>query len=102
VKAVEITEAVHGVVTPRWSEMLTTPSDPLIVMALFETDADPSETLVPGALITSAPGVSVIVTFDASTGTARAANVRPDPNAASTRTNLRSIIRAFSLKEQRR
>ena len=43
--AVEITDAVHVVTPPRWSETVTAPSEPVIVLELFETACDPSETL---------------------------------------------------------
>ena len=43
--AVEITDAVQVVTPPRWSETVTTPSEPVIVNELFETGCDPSDTL---------------------------------------------------------
>jgi hypothetical protein len=59
VNAVTITEATQLVAPPRWSVTVTTPSGPLIVLALDETACDPRETLPVGALIESAPAVSV-------------------------------------------
>jgi hypothetical protein len=58
VKAVEITDAVQDVAPPRWSETVTTPSEPVIVLELLAATCDPSDTLPVGALIDSAPAVS--------------------------------------------
>jgi hypothetical protein len=59
VKAVTITDATQLVAPPRWSDTVTTPRGPLIVLALLETACDPMDTLPVGALIDSAPAVSV-------------------------------------------
>jgi hypothetical protein len=61
VKAVEITDATQVVGPPRWSETVTTPSEPLIVLEVFETVCVPSETLAVGALIDSPPAVRLNV-----------------------------------------
>jgi hypothetical protein len=58
VNALEITEAVQVVEPPRWSETVTVPSWPLIVLELtVEAACVPSETLAVGALIDSVPAV---------------------------------------------
>jgi hypothetical protein len=60
VNALEITDAVQLVVPPRWSETVTTPSGPLIVLEVVDATCDPSETVSPvGALIESPPAVRV-------------------------------------------
>jgi hypothetical protein len=59
VNAVTITDATQLVAPPRWSVTVTTPRDPLIVLELLETACDPIDTLPVGALIDSAPAVSV-------------------------------------------
>ena len=46
---------------PRWSETVTRPSWPEIVLEVVEAVCEPSETLLVGALIDSAPAVSVKV-----------------------------------------
>ena len=56
-----MTDAVQLVAPPRWSDTVTTPSEPVIVLELFETGCDPSETLPVGALIDRPPAVSVKV-----------------------------------------
>jgi hypothetical protein len=61
VNAVEMTDAVQVVTPPRWSETVTTPSGPAIVVGLFETGCDPRETLPVGALIERLPAVSAKV-----------------------------------------
>jgi hypothetical protein len=58
VNAVEITEATQVVAPPRWSETVTTPSEPVIVLELLEASWVPSDTLPVGALIDSPPAVS--------------------------------------------
>jgi hypothetical protein len=58
VNAVEITDAVQVVVPPRWSETVTTPSGPDIVLAEVEETCDPSETLAVGELIESVPAIN--------------------------------------------
>jgi hypothetical protein len=73
--------------------MLTTPSDPLIVMLPLETEDDPRETLVLGALIARAPAVSVMVAFEASADTANpAANAVSVASMPPITKNLRMII----------
>jgi hypothetical protein len=59
VKAVEMTDAVHVVGPPRWSETATTPSDPDIVLEVVDATCVPSETPAVGALMESVPDVSV-------------------------------------------
>jgi hypothetical protein len=59
VKAVAITDAVQVVVPPRWSDTVTTPSKPLIVLERVDATCDPSDTLPVGALIESVPAVRV-------------------------------------------
>jgi hypothetical protein len=61
VNALEIADAVHVVVPPRWSVTVTTPSEPLIVLDVVEANCDPSDTPAVGALIDRAPAVSVNV-----------------------------------------
>jgi hypothetical protein len=61
VNAVEITEATQVVAPPRWSETVTTPSEPEIVLEVFETVCVPSDTLAVGALIDSPPAVRLNV-----------------------------------------
>jgi hypothetical protein len=61
VNAVEITDTVQLVAPPRWSETVTLPSRPEIVLELVEATCDPSDTLPVGALIDNAPAVSVKV-----------------------------------------
>ena len=74
----EITEAVQVVTPPRSSVTVTVPSWPLMVLELTEAPCDPSDTLAVGALMDSAPGVSVkVVGLEASAaGAARAAAAR--------------------------
>ena len=59
--AVEITEATQVVAPPRWSETVTTPSEPEIVLELFDTVCVPSDTLAVGAEIDSPPAVRLNV-----------------------------------------
>jgi len=54
-----MTDAVHAVVPPRWSETVTGPREPDIVLDEVEATCDPSETPVVGALIESVPDVNV-------------------------------------------
>jgi hypothetical protein len=93
VNALAITEAVHVVTPPRWSETVTTPSEPLIVLEVFETDCDPSDTVPVGALIDRPPAVNVNVVGVA----ARADIARRAATAASaaTRTMKVRINRPF-------
>jgi hypothetical protein len=58
VKAVEITDAVQVVVPPRWSETVTTPSGPDMVLEVTEETCDPSETLAVGVLMESVPAIN--------------------------------------------
>jgi hypothetical protein len=58
VNAVEITDAVQVVVPPRWSETVTTPSGPDIVLEEIEETCDPRDTLAVGALIASVPATN--------------------------------------------
>ena len=53
-----MTDAVQVVGPPRWSETVTTPSGPLIVLELVDATCDPSDTLAVGALIDNPPAVS--------------------------------------------
>jgi hypothetical protein len=62
VNAVEMTDAVQVVVPPRWSETVTTPSGPAIVLDVTEEVCDPRETLAVGALMDNVPATSVNVT----------------------------------------
>src|ERR1700688_3231423 len=73
VNAVTITDATQLVAPPRWSVTVTTPSRPLIVLALAETTCVPIETLPAGALIESAPAVSVKVAVVSAPAAGRAA-----------------------------
>jgi hypothetical protein len=59
VNAVEITDAVQLVGPPRWSETVTKPSEPDMVLEVVDATCEPSETPVVGALIESAPAVRV-------------------------------------------
>ena len=61
VNAVEITDAVQVVAPPRWSETVTTPSGPLIVLDVIKETCDPSDTLSVGVLIDNVPASSVKV-----------------------------------------
>ena len=58
VNAVEITDTVQVVAPPRWSETLTTPSGPAIVLAVIDETCEPSETLAVGVLMDSVPATS--------------------------------------------
>jgi hypothetical protein len=49
------------VVPPRWSETVTTPSDPLIVLETVDATCDPRVIGAVGALIESVPAVRVKV-----------------------------------------
>lgn len=49
VNAVEITDTVQLVAPPRWSETVTLPSGPEIVLELVDATCDPSDTLPVGA-----------------------------------------------------
>jgi hypothetical protein len=74
VNAPEITDAVQVVGPPRWSETVTTPREPVIVLALVEATCDPNDTAPVGALIESAPAVRVnVAVVPALTGIAVAA-----------------------------
>jgi hypothetical protein len=57
VNAVAIADVVHVVTPPRWSVTVTTPSEPEIELDVVLATCDPSETLVVGVLIESAPAV---------------------------------------------
>jgi hypothetical protein len=57
-----MTDAVHVVVPPRWSVTVTMPIWPLIMLEVVEATCDPRETAAVGALIDSAPAVSVKLT----------------------------------------
>ena len=57
----EIADAVHVVVPPRWSVTVTVPIWPEIVLALVDDTCEPSDTLSVGVLIERAPAVSVNV-----------------------------------------
>jgi hypothetical protein len=61
VNAVEITDAVQVVAPPRWSVTVTTPSEPVIVLGVVAATCDPRDTFAVGALMDSAPAVSVNV-----------------------------------------
>jgi hypothetical protein len=73
VNAVEITEATQVVAPPRWSETVTTPSAPEIVLELFDTACVPSDTLDVGALIDRPPAVRLNVAGVAATAGAATA-----------------------------
>jgi len=81
VKAVEITDATQVVVPPRRSETVTRPSGPETVPAVFDVPSVPSDTLAVGALIVSAPPVTVKVVGVAApaVGTPAAANTPTAP-----------------------
>lgn len=98
--AVEIADAVHVVVPPRWSVTVTTPSEPLITLDVVEANCDPRETPAVGALIDSAPTLSVNVAgVAAPTGTAvrMVAAAKRTPELA-TKTELRIIVPPFRCK----
>ena len=57
--AVEITDAVQVVVPPRWSDTVTAPSEPDIVLEVVDATCEPSEMPAVGALIESVPDVRV-------------------------------------------
>jgi hypothetical protein len=59
VNAVEITEVVHVVGPPRWSEMTTAPSEPDIVLEVVDATCVPREIPAVGAVIESVPEVRV-------------------------------------------
>jgi hypothetical protein len=105
VNAVEITDAVHVVTPPRWSDTVTRPSGPVIVLAVVDAICDPSETLAVGALIESPPAVSVNeVGVSAPAGTASAeaaAQVTPTANKADFLKclNTRSLHRGLDDRE---
>jgi len=61
VNAVAITDTVQVVAPPRWSETLTTPSGPAIVLEVIEETCDPSETLAVGVLIDKVPATRLKV-----------------------------------------
>jgi hypothetical protein len=61
VNAVEMTDATQVVVPPRRSETVTSPSGPETLPDVFDVPSDPSDTLPVGALIVSAPPVTVKV-----------------------------------------
>jgi hypothetical protein len=80
VNAVEITDTVQVVAPPRWSETLTTPSGPAMVLEAIEETCEPSDTLAVGVLIDSVPATSwkvagVAEPAGSAVAPARAANV---------------------------
>src|ERR1700678_606583 len=58
-----MTDAVQVVVPPRWSETVTSPSEPLIVLKTVDATCDPSDTPTVGALIDRTPAVRVKVAW---------------------------------------
>ena len=56
--AVEITDAVQVVVPPRWSETVTTPSGPDMVLEVTEETCEPRETPAVGVLMDSVPATN--------------------------------------------
>jgi hypothetical protein len=97
VKAVEITDAVHVVVPPRWSDTVTAPREPDIVLAVVDATCVPSETPAVGALVESVPDVSV---KDAGV-TAPAGTTMPTvraPAVVRRRTSFRNMGRLFALE----
>ena len=59
VKAVEITDAVHVVGPPRWSDMTIEPREPDIVLEVVDATCVPREKPTVGALMERVPEVSV-------------------------------------------
>src|SRR5579863_40820 len=77
-----MTDAVQVVVPPRWSETVTTPSDPVTVVAVVAASCEPSDTGPIGALIDNAPAVRVKVAGVPAVTAAPAGRANPTPKMA--------------------
>jgi hypothetical protein len=91
VNALEITDAVQVCEPPRWSETVTRPSGPEMVLELFEDICDPSDTLPVGALMDSAPAAVSVNVAGVSAPAGRAVKAASTQNVQPSRKKRRIL-----------